>query len=78
MTLRADRAGTAILRGEASTADTGSAAPLSRSAVAHAVLDALERVGAPYYRVNHIPADQIGALADLVAGWLARQGIPVT
>ena len=77
-TLRADRAGPANLRGEASTADTGSAVPLSRADVAHAVLDALERVGASYYRLNHAPAAQIGELADMVAGWLSRQGIPVT
>lgn len=67
------------LRGEERSRITGSAAPLPRADIAHAIIDALERVGTAqdYYRLNHARPDQIGRLADMVAQWCREVGIPV-
>lgn len=35
---------------------------MTRLEVTHAILDALERQGISYYRVNHVPHDQILSL----------------
>jgi len=52
---------------------------LTRQAVAHAIVDALERVGGlqDYYRLNHAHPEQLEELADLVSSWCRRVGIPI-
>ena len=52
---------------------------VTRQDIAHAVLDALERVATPqeYYRINHIPPEEIAGLSLVLAEWLSRRGILV-
>jgi len=50
---------------------------MTRAAIVHAILDALERAGVDYYQINHLPAQEIGRLAEILARWLQAHGIPI-
>jgi uncharacterized protein YqiB (DUF1249 family) len=50
---------------------------VTRHDLAHALLDAVERIGSAqdYYRINHASPDQIRQLGELLADWLAGIGV---
>jgi hypothetical protein len=50
---------------------------MTRAALVHAVLDAFERAGVDYHRLNNLPAQEIGRLAEILARWLQAHGIPI-
>ena len=50
---------------------------VTRLEMSHAVLDALQAVGdsRDYYRINHLPYDQIFELSEVIAKWLEAHGV---